>query len=116
EVVGKDLAGMIIPPAYRDAHRQGMARYFATGEGPVLGKRFEITAIRADQSEFPVELSIGRVSCEGAPIFTAFLRDVSDRKRAEMRQRSEYSVTRLLAGTTSLKESSPMILETLCKE
>ena len=116
EIVGKDLAGMIIPPAYREAHRRGMARYFATGEGPILGKRFEITAIRADQSEFPVELSIGRVNCEGAPIFTAFLRDVSDRKRAEMRQRAEYSVTRLLAGTASLKESSPMILETLCKE
>src|SRR5712692_4748941 len=54
EVLGKELAEKIIPPSLRNAHRRGMAHYHQTGEGPVLGKRIEVTAMRADGSEFPV--------------------------------------------------------------
>ena len=83
EILGKQLAETIIPPSMRDAHRRGMRRYLETGEGPVLGKRIEISALRADGSEFPVELAVTRMHHEGPPIFTAFLRDLSERKRAE---------------------------------
>ena len=83
EILGKEMAEMIIPPAMREAHRSGLSRYLATGEGPVLGKRIEIPAMRADGSEFPVELAITSINHGGSPIFTAFLRDLSERKRAE---------------------------------
>ncbi|HWM44747.1 MAG TPA: PAS domain S-box protein [Burkholderiales bacterium] len=81
--LGKELAELIIPPRLRAQHRQGLARYLKSGEGPVLGRRTEMPAVRADGSEFPVELSVTRIATEGAPLFTAYLRDITERKRAE---------------------------------
>ncbi len=83
EAMGKELAGLIIPPRLREQHRRGLARYLATGEGPVLGTRVEMRAMRAGGAEFPVELSVTRISAEGAPLFTAYLRDITERKRAD---------------------------------
>jgi PAS domain S-box-containing protein len=83
EAVGREIADLIIPPALREQHRRGLAHYLATGEGPVLGRRIETTAVRADGSEFPVELSISRVGTQSPPTFTGFVRDVTERKRAE---------------------------------
>jgi PAS domain S-box-containing protein len=82
EVLGKHLADVIIPPSLREKHRQGFARYLATGEAQILGKRIEMTAVRADGSEFPVELAITRIPLEGPPSFTGYLRDITERKRA----------------------------------
>jgi PAS domain S-box-containing protein len=87
EVLGKHLADVIIPPSLREKHRQGFARYLATGEARVLGKRIEMTAVRADGSEFPVELAIARIPLEGPPFFTGYLRDITERKRAEQKFR-----------------------------
>jgi PAS domain S-box-containing protein len=83
EVLGQQLADVIIPPALRERHRQGLARYLATGETRVLGRRIEMTAIRADGSEFPTELAITRIPLDGPPSFTGYLRDITERKRAE---------------------------------
>jgi PAS domain S-box-containing protein len=87
EVLGRDLADLIIPPDLRPAHRSGMATYLATGEGPVLGRRVEVPALAADGRLIPVELAIRPIDLDGAPHFTAFIRDISDRKAAEGRQR-----------------------------
>ena len=83
EVIGRELAEIIIPPALRERHRQGLARYLSTGEGSILGKRIEMIALRAGGVEFPVELSITLVKTEGPQIFTGFIRDITERKRAE---------------------------------
>ncbi len=83
EVLGKYLADVIIPPALRERHRRGFARYLATGEAQVLGRRIEMTAVRADGNEFPVELAIIRTPLDGPPSFTGFLRDITERKRNE---------------------------------
>jgi PAS domain S-box-containing protein len=83
EIVGKQLADAIIPPALRKKHRQGMARYLATGEAQLIGRRVEMTALRADGSEFPVELAISRIPLEGPPSFTCYLRDITERKLSE---------------------------------
>lgn len=83
EVLGKKMANLIVPPALRDAHEQGMRHYLASGEGTVLNKRIEITAIRSNGQEFPVELAIAPFRIEGKEAFTAFIRDITDRKRAE---------------------------------
>ncbi|WP_424631789.1 PAS domain S-box protein [Bradyrhizobium sp. SYSU BS000235] len=82
-IVGRQLADAIIPPAMRRKHRQGMARYIATGETRLIGRRVEMTALRADGSEFPVELAISRIPLEGAPSFTCYLRDITERKQSE---------------------------------
>ena len=86
DVVGREMAELIIPPSLRERHRQGLARYLATGEGPVLNRRIELPAVRADGTEFPSELAITRINREGPPIFTGYLRDITERKRAEAEQ------------------------------
>jgi two-component system cell cycle sensor histidine kinase/response regulator CckA len=87
EVLGRQLAETIIPPSLRERHRRGLAHFLATGEGPILGKRIEMPAMRANGTEFPVELAVTRIDQEGARMFTAYLRDLSDRKRADARFR-----------------------------
>jgi len=83
EVLNRQLADVIIPPALRHEHRQGLTRYLATGEARVLGNRIEMTAVRADGSEFPVELAITRIPVDGPPSFTVYLRDITERKQSE---------------------------------
>jgi PAS domain S-box-containing protein len=97
-VLGQDLADLIIPPSLRDKHRRGLERYLAVGQGPLLGKRIETTAMRADGKEFPVELSINRVHLEGPPLFTGFVRDITDRKRSEKQLRDSREQLRALAA------------------
>ena len=75
------MAELIIPPEFREKHYQGIARYLATGNGPLLGKRLEVEAIRADASRFPVELAITPTEVAGQRRFTAYLRDITERKR-----------------------------------
>jgi PAS domain S-box-containing protein len=87
-VLGAPMPELIIPARYRDAHYRGLASYLKTGEGPVLGKRIEITALRADGSEFPIELSIVPHGSGSKPLFTAYLRDITERKRADEELRS----------------------------
>ena len=81
QILGQELATLIIPPAFRERHRAGLRHYLETGEGPVLGKRFEVTAIRADGSEILAELAITALRYEKEPVFTAYLRDITGRVR-----------------------------------
>lgn len=83
DVLGREMTELIVPPALRAGHRGGMARMLSGGAPRMLGQRIEITAMRADGTEFPVELAITRLAVEGPPIFTAHLRDITDRKRSE---------------------------------
>ncbi len=87
EVVGNHLADVIIPPSLREKHRRGLARYLATGEARMLGRRIEITAVRSDGSEFPVELAITRIPFDEPPSFTGYLRDITERKQSEQELR-----------------------------
>src|SRR5437660_6586261 len=98
DVLGKELAGLIIPLALRDNDRRGLERYLATGDGAMLGKRIELTAMRADGREFPVELTITRVNLDGPPMFTGFIRDISERKKAEKQLRDSREQLRALAS------------------
>ncbi|MFN2399178.1 MAG: ATP-binding protein [Gemmatimonadaceae bacterium] len=83
DALGKEMAELIIPPRYREAHRRGLKHYLGTGVGPVLGKRIEINAMRSDGTEFPVELAIIPLPGKDPPVFTGFMEDITVRKRAE---------------------------------
>jgi PAS domain S-box-containing protein len=80
--LGKPLVELLIPPALRAQHLAGIERYRTTGVGPILGKRLELTAQRADGSEFPVELTVVPTLSDGQPMFTAYVRDITERKQA----------------------------------
>jgi PAS domain S-box-containing protein len=111
---GALLADLIIPPRFREAHLKGIKRYLETGEGPVLGRRIELSALRADGVEFPVELAITRVPDVDPPQFTGFLRDLTERRRIERRRAALYNVAEILAAAASLEASAPALLTTLC--
>jgi PAS domain S-box-containing protein len=98
EAVGKELAELMIPPGLRDRHRQGLARFLARGEGDLLGKNVEFPAMRSDGTEFPAEISISRVQVEGPLLFTAFIHDISERKRYQDRLKTLADASRTLAG------------------
>jgi PAS domain S-box-containing protein len=83
DVLGRDMAGLLIPPRLRQQHYRGLAHYLTTGEGPVLGRRIEMPALRSDGVEFPIELAIVRIPGE-PPLFTGYVRDLSAAKRAEV--------------------------------
>ena len=102
QALGRSIAETIIPARYRDAHRRGFAHYLATGEGAVLGKRIEIEALRSDGSEFPVELAIAPIKSGATPLFTAFIRDITERKQAEARIRRLNRVYAVLSGINAL--------------
>ena len=83
EVLGKSMPELLIPPAMRQQHKQGMHHYSMTGNGPVLGQRIEVEAMRSNGELFPVELAIQPIGIDGEVLFTAFIRDISSRKEAE---------------------------------
>ncbi|HCN38600.1 MAG TPA: hypothetical protein DIS94_12920, partial [Bacteroidetes bacterium] len=83
EVKNVSLSKLIIPEAYREKHSEGLKRFVKTGESHILNKRIEITAVNKEGFEFPVELAISPVKIEGKLNFSAFIRDISERKKTE---------------------------------
>ena len=83
DALGRSIAELIIPERHRAAHAAGLARLVATGEPRLLGRRVEIEALRADGSEFPVELTLAEVRAGGRRLFVASLRDLTQQRRSE---------------------------------
>jgi len=120
EVLGRPLGDVIIPPAARERHRHGVARYVATGDVKVLGKRIEIEGLRADGTCIPVELSINRMPGAGPMLFAGFLRDITQRKHAEQKLRSQLDrlsllqrITRAIAERQDLDSIFQVIIRSL---
>ena len=83
EAVGRVLSETIIPPKFREAHVSGLARFLATGEGPMLNRVIDLPALRRDGCEFPAEISIAPIRLSEQCLFAAFIRDVTERKSVE---------------------------------
>ena len=83
EAIGRELGDTIIPVQYREAHRRGLQHFLKSGEGSVLNKRIEITGLRRDGFEFPIELAISPLKTASGYEFNAFVQDISERKQAE---------------------------------
>jgi PAS domain S-box-containing protein len=101
EMIGCDLADKIVPPALREAHRRGLARYLETGQASILNRRIEMPAMRADGTEFPAELAVTRTGLPGRLAFTGYVRDITDRRRAE--QELVASRARLVAASDAAR-------------
>lgn len=100
EAIGKRLSDTIIPLHFRSAHNQGMHHFNTTGEGPALNKILELTAINKKGMEFPVELSIIPVKQSEGMFFCGFIRDISERKKAEADLKESQELWRFaLEGT-----------------
>jgi PAS domain S-box-containing protein len=92
-----------------------MARYLATGNARLLNRRVEMMARRADGTEVPGELAITRIPTPGPPQFTAYLRDITERKSLERRRGARLAVTQVLAQAPTLAEAAPRILQAVCE-
>jgi PAS domain S-box-containing protein len=99
EMIGREVAELIVPPALRDSHRQGVARYLSVpGYASVSGGHpLALPALRADGSEFPAEIVVTRADLPGPPLFCGYLRDMTDAKAREREQR------RLMAEQAALR-------------
>ena len=83
QAVGRPVAELVVPERFRAAHGGGLQRFLASGVGPVLDQRIEIAALRADGSEFPIEMTISAVKDGGRWVFHAFIQDIAERKEGE---------------------------------
>jgi PAS domain S-box-containing protein len=83
EAIGTPLVDRFVPSLQKEDYCHGMISYLATGDCRILNKRLELRAIRFDGSEFPAELTVSRISFPGPPMFTGYIRDVTDRKELE---------------------------------
>lgn len=97
EIIGQDLAAKIIPPRHREAHTAGIARYVATGEGVMLNQRVELTGLRKDGIEFPIEVTVTAVPMADGPLFSAFVRDLTQHKQMMQRLQEREAFFRLLS-------------------
>jgi PAS domain S-box-containing protein len=82
ELIGKPLT-VLMPEFLRELHEKGFSRYLATGQRHINWQGTELTALRRNGKEFPVEISFGELSRDGHKVFTGFIRDISERKQAE---------------------------------
>jgi two-component system cell cycle sensor histidine kinase/response regulator CckA len=83
EAVGKLMSETIIPPRYRDGHNKGLKKFLETGKGAVLNRRIEVTGLNRDGHEFPIELAISPAKVDDEWTFSAFIRDLTEQKKAE---------------------------------
>ncbi len=117
QAVGREMGELILPPSPREVFRAALHAHLETGETRFLGRRIELRGLRSDGTEFPVELTITRVPAAGAPCFTGYWRDISDRKRAEEMQRFLMEASRVLASTLdgdqALTELTRLVVPTL---
>lgn len=97
DVVGKEMANLIVPPSLRESHRLGLARFLESGKAQVLNRRIELVGMHSDTTEFPVELTITRIEPSEPPLFTGYIRDITDRKEAERALRASEEKFRNLA-------------------
>ncbi len=113
EVLGCEMAALIVPERYREAHRRGLAHFLVTGEGPVLGRRLEICAIRRDGEEIPVELSISPLPGSDRKLFVGFIRDISQRRAIDTELAERANLSSLRANVAALLTSRADFTESL---
>ena len=114
EAVGKDLAALIIPHRYREAHNQGLKVFLETGKGPLIGQRVEIEALHHDGHEFPAEVAIEKFNIltndSSDSAFVGFIRDITEHKdaAAKLIQASKLSTLGEMATSVAHELNQPL--------
>ncbi|HSR22773.1 MAG TPA: PAS domain S-box protein, partial [Candidatus Eisenbacteria bacterium] len=111
EIIGRLLSTTLIPGRYQEAHERGFQRYLQGGEGPVIGKVVELTAMHRDGHEFPIELSISPVvQCGSRALVVGFARDLGPDKRAAEVRAARTALAERLPASSTLEEAGGLAL------
>jgi PAS domain S-box-containing protein/putative nucleotidyltransferase with HDIG domain len=94
QVAGHLVSDTLIPPQLRKAHEKGLARFLASGEKKIIGNRLKLTAMRSDHSIFPAEMEVISINLQSAPVFIAYIRDISEREQLEKELRQSMLNTK----------------------
>ena len=106
QALGRQMLELIIPKELRERHARDVEDYLASA-APQFARRFETTAMRANGSEFPVELAVVRITLDGSDLYTVFLRDITERREAEQQRE------RLLAAAEAAQRSYRQMAEAM---
>jgi PAS domain S-box-containing protein len=98
EAVGTELAELIVPADKRGAHREGLAGYIESGQTAVMNRRLELSAVRKGGEQFPVEVAIAPISSDGSAMFAGYMRDITERRLAEVALAERMSLASLTAA------------------
>ena len=112
EALGQPLT-LLIPPRYRDAHMKGFQRLCETGESKLIGGTIELNGLRRNGHEFPLELSLATWRAKGARFFSAFMRDLTERKRHETRQAIQLAISQVLMESQTVEQAGTQILQSV---
>ncbi len=121
DIIGKTMSDMIIPVQHRTAHKKGLRKFLKTGESKILDRRIEITALRKNSEEFPVELSVSPIHMRDKLVFSAFVSDITIRKKAEedLLRKNKYesiisSVTKSVHSSIDLAQVLQSASDSIC--
>lgn len=116
------LGEVIVPLQYREAHREGLKRMERGGDPHVINRRIEITGLRRDGQEIPIELSITKAPSSNGFVFIGFIRDITGRRQAEAqaeRQTLEshllFEIASMAAESDSFDSALKKALEAICQ-
>jgi PAS domain S-box-containing protein len=101
DVIGRQIADVVIPAQHRDAHRAGLERMKFSNQSPLLGRRVEMSALRADGTEFPIEMAVTRVDTPEQPLYVGYLRDITRRKASEEAMRASEEQYRAIFNASA---------------
>lgn len=102
ETIGNSLAERIIPVRYQQSHLEGIKHFINTGKGRILGTRMEVSALKKDGTEFPIELTIAPIKVDGEPAFSSFIRDITEQKKAAAQIYNDYHSQRVISAVLEI--------------
>jgi PAS domain S-box-containing protein len=114
ELVGQNVR-VLMPSPYREEHDGYLANYVHTGHAKIIGIGREVVGRRKDGTTFPMDLAVSEVKLANRRLFTGFVRDVTGRKRAELRQKVQYATVGALADSSSMSEGAPKVMGAICQ-
>ena len=115
DVVGREIADVLVPAESRERHRRGLAHYSATGERHIIGRPVEMRALRADGSTVWVEILVSAVVLDGQTMFAAHIRDLTEAKRSERQISTFYAICQILAEGAGMAHTARETLRVVCE-